>query len=85
MNLIWMLFIGALIGAIAGMVTRTPMGWISNILAGVIGSYIGTSLLGNWGPHLAGMALLPSIIGAALLVFIVSLVFTSMNKRNRVS
>jgi uncharacterized membrane protein YeaQ/YmgE (transglycosylase-associated protein family) len=48
------------------------MGWISNILAGLIGSSIGQAIFGSWGPQLAGMALVPSILGAVILVAVVS-------------
>ena len=37
------------------------MGIIANIFAGLIGSSVGQSLFGSWGPRLAGMALIPSI------------------------
>ncbi|RNE25002.1 Transglycosylase associated protein [Lacticaseibacillus paracasei] len=50
------------------------MGWIANIIAGLIGSAIGQALLGTWGPSLAGMALISSILGAVILVIIVSLI-----------
>lgn len=75
--MIWSLIVGAIIGAIAGAITNrgASMGWISNILAGLIGSAIGQGVLGHWGPRLAGMALIPSIIGAVVLVLIVSAVF----------
>ncbi|WP_280946892.1 GlsB/YeaQ/YmgE family stress response membrane protein, partial [Enterococcus faecalis] len=33
---------------------------------------IGQAILGTWGPSLAGMAIVPSIIGAVILVAIVS-------------
>lgn len=72
MGTIWMLIIGAIIGAIGGAITKTSMGWIANILAGLAGSWVGESILGNWGPHLAGMALIPSIIGAVIVVVVVS-------------
>lgn len=74
--MIWSLIVGAIIGAIAGAITNrgASMGWISNILAGLIGSTIGQGVLGHWGPSLAGMALIPSIIGAVVLVLIVSTV-----------
>ena len=48
------------------------MGIIANVLAGLIGSSVGQSLLGSWGPSLAGMALLPSIWGAVIVVSVVS-------------
>ena len=48
------------------------MGIIANIIAGLVGSTIGRFILGTWGPSLAGMAIVPSIIGAVILVAIVS-------------
>ncbi|OIM43140.1 hypothetical protein ATX68_04130, partial [Oenococcus oeni] len=57
------------------------MGWVANIVAGLVGSWVGESLLGHWGPSLAGMALIPSIIGAVIVVVIVSWVMSAMNKK----
>ena len=70
---LWSLIIGGIIGAIAGALTSRdlPAGWIGNIVAGLVGAWLGQSLLGTWGPSLAGMALVPSIIGAVILVVIV--------------
>ena len=48
------------------------MGIIANIFAGLIGSSVGQSLFGSWGPSLAGMALVPSILGAVIVVAVVS-------------
>ena len=74
MGWIWSLIVGAIIGAIAGAITKKgdSMGWIANIIAGLVGSMIGQSILGHWGPSLAGIALIPSIIGAVILVAVVS-------------
>ncbi|AGP67403.1 MAG: GlsB/YeaQ/YmgE family stress response membrane protein [Tetragenococcus halophilus] len=74
MGLIWSLIVGAIIGAIAGAITNrgAAMGWIANIVAGLIGAWIGQGLLGTWGPSLAGMAIIPSIIGAIVVVAVVS-------------
>ncbi|GEK07747.1 GlsB/YeaQ/YmgE family stress response membrane protein [Schleiferilactobacillus harbinensis] len=74
MHWLWVLIVGALIGVIAGAITSKgkSMGWISNILAGLIGSSIGQAIFGSWGPQLAGMALVPSILGAVILVAVVS-------------
>jgi uncharacterized membrane protein YeaQ/YmgE (transglycosylase-associated protein family) len=76
MGFIWAIIVGAVIGTLAGAITNNgqSMGWIANIVAGLIGSAIGQALLGSWGPSLAGMALIPSIIGAVILVLIVSFV-----------
>lgn len=73
---IWVLIVGGLIGLAAGALTRRggSMGVISNIIAGLVGSAIGEAVLGAWGPQVAGMAIVPSIIGAVILVMIVSLI-----------
>lgn len=77
MGLLWSLIVGGIIGVVAGMITNrgSSMGIIANVIAGLIGSWIGQGLFGNWGPTLAGMALVPSIIGAVILVAIVSFFF----------
>ncbi|PKV08664.1 Transglycosylase associated protein [Bifidobacterium pseudolongum subsp. pseudolongum] len=74
MRWIWVLIVGAIIGAVAGVITRRSgaMGWISNIIAGLVGSAIGEALLGHWGPQLAGTAIIPSLIGAIIVVAVVS-------------
>lgn len=76
MGFIWSLIVGAIIGCIAGAIAGkgNSMGWIANIVAGLVGSALGQWLLGSWGPQLAGMALIPSIVGAVILVLIVSFV-----------
>ncbi|MGT2785865.1 GlsB/YeaQ/YmgE family stress response membrane protein [Streptococcus merionis] len=75
--MIWSLIVGALIGAAAGAITNRgeKMGCIANIVAGLVGSSIGQSLLGHWGPSLAGMALIPSICGAIIVIAVVSFFF----------
>lgn len=82
MGLIWTLIVGAIIGVIAGALTSKdmPAGWIGNIVAGLVGSWLGQNLLGTWGPSLAGMALIPSIIGAVILVAIVSWILKATHK-----
>ncbi|HAR1414737.1 TPA: GlsB/YeaQ/YmgE family stress response membrane protein [Enterococcus faecium] len=74
MHWLWVLIVGAIISLIAGAITNKggSMGWIANIVAGLVGSAIGQALLGSWGPQLAGMALIPSIIGAIIVVAVVS-------------
>ena len=37
--------------------------------------YVGQSLFGFWGPSLAGMAILPSILGAIIVIAVVDLFF----------
>ncbi|MTB36573.1 GlsB/YeaQ/YmgE family stress response membrane protein, partial [Streptococcus uberis] len=42
-------------------------------------AYIGQALLGTWGPSLAGMALIPSIIGAVIVVIVTSFILSKLN------
>lgn len=77
MHWIWVLIVGGVIGLIAGAITKRggSMGVISNIIAGLVGSALGERILGAWGPQVAGMAIVPSVIGAVILVLLVSLLF----------
>lgn len=83
LHALWIIIIGAIIGAIAGAILDrgSAMGWISNIIAGLLGSWLGESLLGSWGPHIADMAIFPSLIGAIVLVVVVSAVFGIWGKK----
>ena len=75
--MIWPLIVGSLIGMMAGAITNRgeSMGCIYNIFAGLVGSFVGQSLFGFWGPSLAGMAILPSILGAIIVIAVVDLFF----------
>lgn len=75
--MIWSLIIGGLIGFIAGGITKKggAMGIIANIIAGLLGSSVGQALFGTWGPKLAGMAIVPSILGAVIVIAVVSFFF----------
>lgn len=75
--MIWSLIVGSLIGMMAGAITNRgeSMGCIYNIFAGLVGSFVGQSLFGFWGPSSAGMAILPSILGAIIVIAVVDLFF----------
>ena len=75
--MIWSLIVGGFIGFIAGVITKKggAMGIIANIIAGLLGSSVGQALFGTWGPTLAGMALVPSILGAVIVVAVISFFF----------
>lgn len=72
--MIWSIIVGGLIGLVAGNFTkkRGSMGIVANVLAGLVGSSVGQHFLGSWGPSLAGMALIPSVLGAVVVVAVVS-------------
>ncbi len=81
-NFLWICIVGAVIGLIAGAITSRdiPLGCIGNILAGIIGSWLGDWIFGlfglsNFGPQLAGMNLIPALLGAILFVVIFSAIF----------
>jgi len=65
--MLWSIIVGGFIGLAAGAITK--------IFAGLIGSSVGQSLLGTWGPSLGGMAIIPSIVGAVIVVSVVSFFF----------
>jgi uncharacterized membrane protein YeaQ/YmgE (transglycosylase-associated protein family) len=48
---------------------RVPGGFLVAIVVGVIGAWLGNSLFGTFGPILASVALLPTILGAGIVVF----------------
>lgn len=85
MSFLWMLIVGGIIGWLAGLIMGRdiPGGVIGNIIAGIIGSWLGGVLLGSWGPKVSDFYLFPSLIGAVVLIFIVSLILRSTNGRSR--
>ncbi|MCM3706250.1 MULTISPECIES: GlsB/YeaQ/YmgE family stress response membrane protein [Cytobacillus] len=82
LSFLWALIIGGIIGWVASMIVGrdVPGGIIGNIIAGFIGAWLGSLILGDWGPVVADFAIIPALIGAILLVFIVSLIMKSMRK-----
>ncbi|WP_442911595.1 GlsB/YeaQ/YmgE family stress response membrane protein [Lachnoanaerobaculum sp. Marseille-Q4761] len=72
--MIWSIIVGGIIGFIAGEITKkgSAMGIVANVIAGLLGSSVGQALFGKWGPSLAGMSLIPSILGAVIVIAVVS-------------
>ncbi|ASV66385.1 MULTISPECIES: GlsB/YeaQ/YmgE family stress response membrane protein [Cytobacillus] len=81
-SFLWSLIIGGLIGWVASLIAGRdiPGGVIGNIIAGFIGAWLGTLILGDWGPVIADFAIIPAIIGAIVLAFVVSFIMRSMRK-----
>jgi uncharacterized membrane protein YeaQ/YmgE (transglycosylase-associated protein family) len=82
MGFLWALIIGGIIGWLAGLIAGRdiPGGIIGNIIAGFIGAWLGSLLLGQWGPSTGGFYIIPALIGAVILVFVVSFILKSMRK-----
>ena len=82
LHAIWVIIIGAVIGAVASMIINRnmPWGWVGNIIGGLVGAWLGESLLGTWGPNVADMAIVPAVIGAIIVVLLTTWLFSSMRK-----
>lgn len=80
MVMLWSLLIGGIIGWIAGIIVGRdiPGGVIGNVLAGFVGAWIGNLFLGSWGPVLGTFYIFPTLLGAIIIVLIVSLFLSSM-------
>lgn len=83
MSFIWYLIVGGILGWLAGVIVGKdiPGGIIGNIVAGIIGSWIGSLLLGNWGWEIGDFYVFPALIGAIVLIFIVSLIMKAFSKK----
>lgn len=57
-----------------------PGGFLAAAVYGILGAWLGTSLMGSFGPSLGGVALLPAIIGSALVIFLATLIGRAMHK-----
>lgn len=84
-SFIWSLIVGGIIGWLAGLIVgrNIPGGVIGNIIAGFVGAWLGQLILGDWGPEVADFAIIPAIIGAVVLVFLLSLVMRAFRKTDR--
>lgn len=79
LHLLWVVIIGAVIGMIGGaIVGNGGKGFIVNAVCGILGSFVGESLFGNWGWQVADMAIIPSIIGAVIVVAVASFILNRM-------
>ena len=57
-----------------------PGGFLVSAIVGIIGAWLGVSLMGALGPSLAGVPLLPAIIGSAVLIFLFSLLSSVLHR-----
>ena len=66
------MFVGLLIGLLAGAITNRGehMGCFGKMFLGWIGASLGHLLFGTWGPNLAGIAIVPAVLGAMVVLAI---------------
>lgn len=80
LGLLVMLLVAGVVGFIGSALApgAIPGGWIGAIIAGLVGSAVGGYLFGLFdlplGPEIGRLALIPSIIGAAIVVWLFGLV-----------
>lgn len=87
MNILITLLLAASVGWIASIIMKTDsqMGWVANVVAGLVGGFLGTSLLGFIAPAsptdsgLSFMGIIVGVIGACLAIFLWQLI---MGRRN---
>ena len=71
-----------IIGFIGDALVRADMpgGILGSMVAGFVGAWLGHFLFGHFGPDIAGFAIIPAVIGAALVVFLVGLLFRGVRR-----
>jgi uncharacterized membrane protein YeaQ/YmgE (transglycosylase-associated protein family) len=76
------LIVGAIIGIIASSITGKsfPGGMFGNIIAGLLGASLGSRLFGSFGPSFGGIHVVPALLGAIVLILIVSFVVKAARK-----
>ena len=74
LGLLLHLLVAGVVGAVADAVVpgKLPWGWLGAVVAGLVGSWLGTQLIGHVGPSVAGVPIVPSFAGAVILAFVVS-------------
>lgn len=70
------IIVGGIIGWLVQVIMNkdVPGGIIGNIILGILGSVLGGWLLGDLGPEVAGIAIIPAILGAILLTLLYSFI-----------
>ncbi|CAH0346033.1 hypothetical protein BCI9360_02345 [Bacillus sp. CECT 9360] len=77
-----MLIVGGIIGWLGGLIIGrdVPGGIIGNIIAGFVGAWLGSALLGSFGPVIGGFYIFPALIGAIIVVFLVGLILRNIRR-----
>ncbi len=83
LGMLVMLIVAGIVGWLADLIVpgELPYGWLGAIVAGLVGAWLGTALIGPVGPDLAGIPLLPALLGAIIVAFLVDLVAKAMTRR----
>ncbi len=81
MGWLWSLIVGGLIGWGAGAILGrdVPGGVIGNIICGMLGSWLASTFLQDFGPVIGGYAVIPSLVGSVVLILILNFILKRMN------
>jgi uncharacterized membrane protein YeaQ/YmgE (transglycosylase-associated protein family) len=60
---------------------QIPGGYFTAAMTGIMGAWVGANILGNFGPALEGVSLLPTVTGSALFVSILA-IFTKLCRKS---
>lgn len=82
MGIIWTLIVGGVLGWFAGLLIgrNVPGGVIGNIIAGIVGGWLGSIIMGDFGPEIGGFNIIPTLIGAILVIAITSAILSRSKK-----
>lgn len=81
-TLVLYLVIGLVCAHLASKVVSNtlPGGFTTSVLSGIIGAYLGSTYVTSFGPSFEGVAVFPSMAGAAAVILAVSYVGRWMHK-----
>lgn len=82
-SFLWYIIIGGILGWLAGLIVKrdVPGGILGNILAGIVGAWLGSVLLGDWGWQVSKFYVFPALIGNIILILIVSFIMRATAKK----
>ncbi len=71
-----LLLVAGFIGWLADAIVpgKLPYGWLGTIVSGLVGAWIGGLILGSLGPDIAGIAIVPALVGTVVLAFVINLI-----------
>lgn len=83
MGILWTLIVGGILGWLAGLIINkdVPGGIIGNIIAGIVGAWLGSIIMGELGPEIGGFFIIPTLIGAIIIIAILSLIMRGMKAK----
>ncbi|MCC6174243.1 MAG: GlsB/YeaQ/YmgE family stress response membrane protein [Chloroflexi bacterium] len=76
------LVVAGLIGWAADSIVpgKLPWGWVGAVLAGIVGGFAGSLILGGFGPAIFGVRVIPAFVGAVIIAVLVELLTVSRQR-----